>query len=742
MAIVENKASEIGDIITIRAEVPIVGLVTLASFTDSVVNESGTKFFTKEFRYSVDGINFSIWIPLTNPNIAAINVSPTSLFTIEYRYIRSGVDASNPSLEFNQVQVNGTFTQVDCGQTYKNSIFAQFFSCTDICVLAWMINVLEKLYRSGILPNYLDRGHQNNEYGQDQDFMEFWKTICQYFAYVVCYARKWELNSIISDYERLREYLENQTLIFCGSESIQDLIYIMNNTYDEIRHRGTYEIVKTKADNRQVDGEWHRLFCHLYKCTDWYFSLVSNYKIGWVVDQASPLYKGNYFDKKLTKGFEDGESAEDLANYPILNTGSISIVSDVSNKGSNISVIEIDSIPPGTVTGIGHNTTQVNTSELIKVSPYCEYEITFWCKMEDLDNLLTFGVNGYDENGNLIDLAFKLSYNSMYENLFGERIKFTRGDKFYFVRGIIYSVHHTKSLGELEEEYLPNGTKSSSPFKVLKFGRENICYISPTILLDNTLESDTSGIIKFYDIKVRFLRTNYSTGFEQPSGFIKMMVQNFNQSITTEDIEENIREFLIPYNTTFKLSYIDTNPKPALQLDEFDFMVVRYRWYQGSGTDMDTRTGITNTGDLLVDDNYVGWSQGSIVDGVSGNYLVWGGDETSLTGQETVLVNFVNLKQDYPSLSKINIDLRGFWYSSRNTGNIDIEFETFKGGTMTQVGRDFINVGGKQVNLFVHNTILTLRRFDVPVVASTIIGELLGTIIFDTESNLAQLIPK
>ena len=88
MAIVENIASEIGDVILIRDSVPIVGLVTLASFTDSVVNETGTKFFTKEFRYSTDGINFTTWIELTNPNIAAVNVTPTSTFVTEYRYIR------------------------------------------------------------------------------------------------------------------------------------------------------------------------------------------------------------------------------------------------------------------------------------------------------------------------------------------------------------------------------------------------------------------------------------------------------------------------------------------------------------------------------------------------------------------------------------------------------------------------------------------------------------------------------
>ncbi len=83
--------------------------------------------------------------------------------------------------------------------------------------------------------------------------------------------------------------MQYQTFIFCGDESIEDLTYIMNNTYDEMRHRGTSEITRTKlGDGRPVDGEFFRLFCNLSKCSDWYYSLVFNYKVGWVGDSSSP----------------------------------------------------------------------------------------------------------------------------------------------------------------------------------------------------------------------------------------------------------------------------------------------------------------------------------------------------------------------------------------------------------------------------------------------------------------------
>lgn len=600
MAIVENKASEIGDVILIKASVPIIGLVTLASFADSIVNETGSKFFTKDFRYSTDGVTFSAWTPLTNLNISGVSVTPTSTFLVEYRYIRSGADATGPDLEFNEVELTGDFQEVPCGDVYNNSIFAQFFTCTEVCVLSWMINVLEKLYREGILPTYIERGEQGNDFGQDQDFIEFWKSITQYFAYIVCYARQWELTSATSNLEILIEYLRNQTFIFCGNETIDDLTYVMNNTYDEMRHRGTYEIIKTKADGKNVDGEWHRLFCHLGKCTDWYFASVFNYSVGWIGDKASPLWQGNYQEKGLTKAYEDGEDVVSLANYPIKNPTYVSIeVDDVVLDGSLVDVMKITNVPAGETAGIGHTASTVDVSELIKVSPKNSYEITFWVEVGAITNPITFGVNAYDKDGNILSpLGTEKTFWDIDSDIMASKINLANSGQYYFMRGIIYGQNYF--LGESDNwfNYLTaNVNKSVAPFyyglhpvdaynpsihsaldglesanSTLRFKDDSkVCYISPVILVDNTdggiaLVPDT----KFYDIKVRHLSTHYSTGFEQVSNLIKMQVENFNPEYTNVQANEMIREFLIPYNSTFKIEYLNpsenTNISNALDI--------------------------------------------------------------------------------------------------------------------------------------------------------------------------------
>ena len=616
MAIVENKASEIGDVILIKASVPIIGLVTLASFTDSTVNETGAKFFTKEFRYSTDGINYSAWIPLTIPNVDAVEVEPLGVFMVEYKYTRSGVEASGPDLEFNQVELTGTFGAKECGPVYQNSIFAQFFSCTDACVLSWMINVLEKLYEQGILPKYIQRGDQGNDSNQDKDFLEFWKTITQYFAYIVCYARQWELSKVSGNYEILQQYLRAQTVILCGGEPQEDLIHIMNHTYDEARHRGTFEIIKTKLeDERPVDGEWHRLYCHLGACTDWYFSNTSNYNIGWVGDKASPLWQGNYQEKGLTKAYEDGQDVTDVDNYPYI--GTPTIVTGPGPYGPDIDTMEFSAVAADDFEGIG--CFDGAKKQYIPIDPKCSYEVTFWARTGN-EALLAFGIDCFDHAKNpvapkgTLDAFFEIE-----EDEFFNQYKVT-GTHWRFVRGIIYGEDHRLKPGEFWEDYAIEGMNDlldpsfynggvsygvglrntilglEAGHLHLKFNRRaEVCYICPKIWIDNQDQLGISGTFNFWDIKVRHLGTHYSTGFEQPSNFIKTKVKNMNQNYTNAKTEELVREFLIPYNSTFKTTFI--NPPETTSVDDVTGIIL----------DTDVRFTDPLTSNIFGDERYLVW---------------------------------------------------------------------------------------------------------------------------------------
>src|SRR5271157_965527 len=154
--IINNTVSAVGDILVITTETPILGLLILSSFIDSTEGETSNKYFNKIFRYSVDGINYSDWLLLTNANLLGIEIEPTNAFMIQYQYQRVGTDLTG-LLQFNEVTIQGEFEELPTPDIYSRSIFAQFFTYYNICSLNWSLNVLAKIYNKGLIPKYITR---------------------------------------------------------------------------------------------------------------------------------------------------------------------------------------------------------------------------------------------------------------------------------------------------------------------------------------------------------------------------------------------------------------------------------------------------------------------------------------------------------------------------------------------------------------------------------------------------------
>jgi hypothetical protein len=140
--------------------------------------------------------------------------------------------------------------------------------------------------------------------------------------------------------------------------------------------------------------------------------------------------------------------------------------------------------------------------------------------------------------------------------------------------------------------------------------------------------------------------------------------------------------------------------EPSTTLLPFDYMIIKYKWAFGAGKDLDTFTGLVNTGISTLDDKWMGFglrNELPINSSAQNSYIMWGGDIRELTGQETCLVNFKKLKQDYSALDNIQIRMAGIWYSSKASGNIDVEITTYLGGTMIKNGSEILNNGGSLV---------------------------------------------
>lgn len=90
------------------------------------------------------------------------------------------------------------------------------------------------------------------------------------------------------------------------------------------------------------------------------------------------------------------------------------------------------------------------------------------------------------------------------------------------------------------------------------------------------------------------------------------------------------------------------------------------------------------------------------------------------------------LLADYDT-EQIRIDCRAFWYSERISGNLKIQFETYKNGNMTANGYDFINVGGSLVQS------ITIDVNSKKVLSDGKEGELLAYLTFNNRQKIGAL---
>lgn len=197
------------------------------------------------------------------------------------------------------------------------------------------------------------------------------------------------------------------------------------------------------------------------------------------------------------------------------------------------------------------------------------------------------------------------------------------------------------------------------------------------------------------------------------------------------NIPTSIDAVLNPVSMT---STIAANDDSLLDLQPFDFMIVRYKWTDAGGRDLDTRTAIVGSSNPAINGVDVGWSRANVVNSTdpAKPYLRWGGDNTS-NGVESVLIDFKQLSEDLADAT-FEIRLRAFFYSSIASGDISLEIETYLGGEMTQNGFDFVNTDG------VLQDQSTLSRNISTQAGGNIDGEDVGKIEFTVITKQAELL--
>jgi hypothetical protein len=522
--VVNNKLTEIGDVLLFGTRILITGITSFSSFSDVVTGVTGTRTFIKKFRYSFNGVTYSVFSTLNTTNLGLIVFGTNQQIYLEFWYERSGADATG-ELEFDSLTINGNVVNYD--REYPigiKSIFRNImFSSPEVMDLA--INLTKKLYNSGILPEYIERGEEDGENDplKDVDLIAFLKAVSHFFAMFVIYFKEFE--NIYFKREFIVEFIKQRGLFISEDEDITDYQYLTSNFFDEIRQRGTRQIVQEKnyvypdATTKEVDGELLRLIAYV-NTDEFLFNFVPSHLFGLNVDNASPLYCGmTQHNAQINKAPEDTDDCITPSKY-----------------FSNTAVASITDGPKKVFT-LG---TTGELSFKAKVDENLSYETTFFVRMMSSSNKLNVLVEYYNASGVVYSTIMNLDNTATTNKSMISNLSVNNSGKYLFVRCILFNKNRTNANAVV------NNPIGIGQHKKLFAGVKSVKF---------TFLSDAANVSspRLWNIKMKPLETPFETGFVQGSNFIEMWMKNNNfGAFNQKEIEEVVRYYLIPYNSTFK----------------------------------------------------------------------------------------------------------------------------------------------------------------------------------------------
>lgn len=553
----DNRIYDVGDTLIVTVKPKQKGTAIISSFEDSFVGLAEQKIIRREYRIIEDDMFYSDWVELSNKTINGKQLKQNNY--IQVRYTRQGKDTTG-YIEFQWIKFNGDFNpEIINSPILDSSMFSDIAWSDETETLTK--NLFKKLYYRGILPMYITRG-ENQDVDEDRDFINLFYSVAKYFAIVIRFFKRFE--SFYDDEEMMLEWLRQNGLQFDESSvTIDQLQFLARHLYDEIRKRGTKMIFKRQGDvvngkEIEIDGEFIRLI-RSSKSDELIYENIPFHKIGWCIGNSSPLYRGTAFSKKLNKTKENGNDFEDLNNFQTF-----------KNRNSTLSVVETGDkkvlfckTTGNSACGLGRIDEDTEISDKIYTAdPSLDYEITFMFNPQLRGNgaKINFGLEAFDASKNKLDNAFITSDGKKVTEMFMDGLSLSnfRENQWYFVRGIIHAYSSTFS----EKSELNCGFGNN-----LIFDNKFIKYILPKIYLSSL----NSSQMFLWNYKIRPLvrgtnimplrsgfENSHSLGFIQSPQIFYAYFRNNNNSQSESEITDIIERYLLPFNMTDILQFIDS----------------------------------------------------------------------------------------------------------------------------------------------------------------------------------------
>lgn len=547
----DNILNNIGDILLVTLTPKIMGKVRITNFVDSIEGETEQKTLSREFRISQDGVFWTDWKPLNNENLSSDEFVTDNSLYIEVRYTRTGTDTTGV-IKFVDITFNGVREENQfIAPTLMSSILNRALGTNELSSLE--INIFKKLYYRGILPNYIERA-DNDDYKEDKDFVDLFFSVARFFALFIIFFRRWE--RFKDDEDLLREQVRGYGIYFNeGKITLEELQYLARNLFSQAQQRGTQMIFTRKGDvlsngtEAPIDGEFIRLTQNR-SCDELLYENVPKWKMGWCMNQSSPMYKGTSRSFNLNKTRENSEDFQNLSNFVLSKSGSGNY--SLASSG-NKRVLKLNFRSGSGRAGLGRASNEEVLDNLYTADSQMDYEITFAFKLNNASSRVKveFGVEGFDINKNYLNDSFITPNGFTITNEFlNQATDVWKSGKWYFVRGII----HAYGSGNVEQETTNLGFGTN-----LYFNNPFLKYILPKI----QVSSNTATSVEIWDYKIRPLVRGKniiplkngkldakSLGFIQAPDFFHTYFRNNNKTQSQQDITDIIEKYLYPFNKT------------------------------------------------------------------------------------------------------------------------------------------------------------------------------------------------
>ncbi len=367
----DNILNNVGDSIVVLVNSIISGKITITSFNETLNGITANRYVSKRFRISLDNIFWSEWLEFTSENICNVQHLVENNFYIQIKYTREGSDTTG-EIKFENVNFVGDFESVNFSMpTIENSIFNGIIGTPEFIELE--NNIFKKLYFRGIIPDYIKRG-ENRSYQEDKDYIEFTKSIARFFCMIFTFFKRWE--KFPENEDMLREQLNSYGINFDESKiTYNELRNLCENIYSDISKRGTKYIfthrgsVLPNLEESVVDGELVRLL-RSTEADELIYEIIPNNKVGWCLNQCSPLYKGTCESVNLNKTKENTKQFQNIRDFVTCGNCNIALFDDkrvlkaYSSNGVNVS-------------GLGRSSNEDVSKKLYVSDSSLDYEITF-----------------------------------------------------------------------------------------------------------------------------------------------------------------------------------------------------------------------------------------------------------------------------------------------------------------------------------------------------------------------------